>query len=115
MYKGENDPFVCGSYRAVILLEQHMQMLERVLEKMIRCQVSIDGMQFGFMPSKGTSYDIFIMRQIQVSRDSFEVKVGLHQGCILSSLRVMGVEIEAPVRKGAVHPPSCCMLRTDLL
>ena len=40
-------------------------MLERVLEKWIRCQVSIDNMQFGFMPGKGTTDAIFIMRQVQ--------------------------------------------------
>ena len=31
-----------------------MKVLERVLEKRMRCQVSIDNMQFGFMPGKGT-------------------------------------------------------------
>ena len=40
-------------------------MLERVLEKRIRCQVSIDNMQFGFMPGKGTTDAIFIMRQVE--------------------------------------------------
>ena len=40
-------------------------MLERVLEKRIRCQVSIDNMQFGFMPGKRTTDAIFIMRQVQ--------------------------------------------------
>ena len=42
-----------------------MKLLERVLEKRIRCQVSIDNMQFGFMPGKGTTDAIFIMRQVQ--------------------------------------------------
>ena len=42
-----------------------MKVLERVLEKRIRCQVSIDNMQFGFMPGKGTTDAIFIMRQVQ--------------------------------------------------
>ena len=32
-----------------------MKVLERVLEKRIRCQVSIDNIQFGFMPCKGTT------------------------------------------------------------
>ena len=41
-----------------------MKVLERVLEKRIRCQVSIDNMQFGFMPGKGTTDAIFIMRQV---------------------------------------------------
>ena len=40
-------------------------MIERVLEKSIRCRVSIDNMQFGFMPGKGTTAAIFIMRQVQ--------------------------------------------------
>ena len=54
-----------GSYRAIKLLEQPMKVIERVLEKRIRCQVSIDNMQFGFMPGKGTTDAIFIMRQVQ--------------------------------------------------
>ena len=53
---------MCGSYRAIKLLEQPVKVLERVLEKWIRCQVSIDNMQFGFMPGKGTTDAIFIMR-----------------------------------------------------
>ena len=38
-----------------------MKVLERVLEKKIRCQASIDNMQFGFMPINGTTGAIFIM------------------------------------------------------
>ena len=63
VYKGKGDPLVCGSYRAIQF--QPMKMLERVLGKRIRCQVSIDNMQFGFMPGKGTTDAIFIMRQVQ--------------------------------------------------
>ena len=33
VYKGKCDPLVCGSYRAIKLLEQPMKVLERVLEK----------------------------------------------------------------------------------
>ena len=65
VYTGKGDPLVCGSYRAIKLLEQPMKVLERVLEKRIRCQVSIDTMQFGFMPGKGTTDAIFIMRQVK--------------------------------------------------
>ena len=42
-----------------------MKVLERVLEKRIRCQVSIDNMQFGSMSGKGNNTTIFIMRQVQ--------------------------------------------------
>ena len=65
VYKGKGDPLMCGSHRAIKLLAQPMKVLERVLEKRIRCQVSIDNMQFGFRPGKGTTDAIFIMRQVQ--------------------------------------------------
>ena len=65
VYKRKGDPLVSGSYKAIKLLEQPMKVLERVLEKRIRCQVSIDNMHFGFMPGKGTIDAIFIMRQVQ--------------------------------------------------
>ena len=61
VYKGKGDPLKCGSYRAIKLLEQPMKVIERMLEKSIICQVSIDNMQFGFMPVKGTIDAIFIM------------------------------------------------------
>ena len=48
VYDGKGDPLVCGSCRAIKLLEQPMKVLERVLEKRIRCQVSIDNIQFDF-------------------------------------------------------------------
>ena len=38
-----------------------MKVLERMLENRFRCQVSIDNMQFGFMPGKGTTNTVFIM------------------------------------------------------
>ena len=50
--RGKCDPLVCGFYRAIRLLEQSMKVLERVLEKRIRCQVSIDDMDSAFMPGK---------------------------------------------------------------
>ena len=65
MYKGKGDPLVCGSYIAIKLMDQPMKVLERVLEKKIRCQVSIDNMQYGFMPVKGTTDSFFIIRQVQ--------------------------------------------------
>ena len=65
VYKEKGYPLVCSSYSAIRLLEQPMKVFERVLEKRIRCQVSIDNMQFGFMSGKGTNSAIFIMRQVQ--------------------------------------------------
>ena len=42
-----------------------MKVLEIVLKRVIRCQVSIDNMQFGFMHGKRTTDATFIMRQVQ--------------------------------------------------
>ena len=42
-----------------------LKFIERVVEKIIREQVKIDDMQFGFMPGKGTTDAIFILRQLQ--------------------------------------------------
>ena len=61
VYTGKGEPLVCWSYRVIRLLEQPMKVLERVLEKRIRRQVSIDNMQFGFLPDEGTTDAIFIM------------------------------------------------------
>src|SRR5664279_2582017 len=52
-------------YRGIKLLGHVMKILERVIEKRVRCKVSINDMQFGFMPGKGTTDAIFIVRQIQ--------------------------------------------------
>ena len=57
------------------LLEQPMKVLERVLEKRIRCQVSIDNMQFGFMSGKETTDAIFIMRQVQEKHQAKKKKL----------------------------------------
>ena len=52
VYKGKGDPLVCGSYIAIKLLEQPIKVFESVGKE---GQVSIDYMQFGFMPGKGTT------------------------------------------------------------
>ena len=65
MYKGKGDALECGSYYGIKLLDHVMKILERVIEKRVRSKVSINDMQFGFMPGKGTTNAIFIVRQIQ--------------------------------------------------
>ncbi len=46
------------------LTDQVMKLLERVLDSLIRQMVNIDEMQFGFVPSRGTSDAAFIIRQL---------------------------------------------------
>ena len=53
------------SYRGLELLEVVEKVLERILEVLIRSRISIDDMQFGFMPGRGTTDAIFILRQLQ--------------------------------------------------
>ena len=47
------------------LLDHVMKGMERVIEKIIRERISIDDMQFGFMPGRGTTDAIFILGQLQ--------------------------------------------------
>ena len=61
--------YVCAvSIELFKLLDKPMKVLESVLEKRIRCQVSNDNMQFRFMHGKGTTDTIIIMRQVQEIR-----------------------------------------------
>ena len=65
IFKGKGDAMSCGSYRGVKLLEHAMKIVERVMEKRLRQMVTIDKMQFGFMPGKGTIDAVFILRRLQ--------------------------------------------------
>ena len=59
LYKGKGDALSRGNYRGLKLQEQMMKVLEHILNEIIREQVSIDEMQFGFMPCRA----IFILKK----------------------------------------------------
>ena len=65
IYKGKGDVINCGAYRGVKLLEYGMKIVQRVLKKRIRALLEVDDMQFGFMPERGTTGALFIMRRMQ--------------------------------------------------
>ena len=65
IYKGKGDALERGNYRGLKLLDHVMKGIERVIERIIRERISIDDMQFGFMPGRGTTGAIFILRQLQ--------------------------------------------------
>ena len=65
IFKGKGDVMDCGAYRWVKLLGHAMKIVERVLENRIRELLMIDEMQFGFMPGKGTTHALFILRRMQ--------------------------------------------------
>ena len=47
------------------MIDQVMKLLERIVEQLIRKKTQISDMQFGFMPGRGTTDAIFIVRQMQ--------------------------------------------------
>ena len=49
---GKGDVRNCSCNRAVKLLEHGMKVVERVLEKRLSRIVSVDEIQFGFMPER---------------------------------------------------------------
>ena len=65
LYKGKGDVLESGSYRNLKLTEQVMKILERIVDCLIRQLVSIDDSQCGFVPGRGTTDAIFVVRQLQ--------------------------------------------------
>ena len=65
LYKGKRDVLERGNYHGLKLTEQVMKVLERIVDGLIRQLVSIDDSQFGFIPGRGTTDAIFVVRQLQ--------------------------------------------------
>ena len=65
LYKGKGDALDRGNYRGLKLFEQAMKILERIVDGLIRQMVSIDDSWFGFVPGRGTTDAIFVVRQLQ--------------------------------------------------
>ena len=65
LYKGKGDALERGNYRGLKLTEEVMKILERIVDSLIRQLVSIDDSQFGFVPGRGTTDTIFVVRQLQ--------------------------------------------------
>ena len=65
LYKGKGDALERGNYRGLKLTEQVTKVLERIVDGLIRQVVSIDDSQFGFVPGRGTTDAIFVVRQLQ--------------------------------------------------
>ncbi|XP_035665616.1 uncharacterized protein LOC118408864, partial [Branchiostoma floridae] len=65
LYKGKGEALDRGNYRGLKLTDHVMKLLERVLDSAIRKMVNIDDLQFAFVPGRGTTDAIFIVRQLQ--------------------------------------------------
>ena len=62
--KGKRDVRLCENYRSIKLLEHGMKVIERIFERRLWKVVKLDEMQIGFMPGRGSTDAIFIMRQL---------------------------------------------------
>ena len=65
LYKGKGDTLERGNYPGLKLTEQVMKILERIVDGLIRQLVSMDDSQFAFVPGRGTTDTIFVLRQLQ--------------------------------------------------
>ena len=65
LYKGKGVTLERGNYHSLKLTEQVMKMLEKIGDSLIRQLVSTDDSQFGFVPGRGTTDAIFVVRQLQ--------------------------------------------------
>ena len=95
-----------------------------MLEKRIRFQMSIDNMQFGFMPGKGTTDAIFIRRQVQEKHQTkkklYYSFVDLEKAfdrvpreVVRWALRKLGVDEWLIHRVMALYTEACTVVRTD--
>ena len=64
IYKEKGDVQECQNYRGIKLLSHTMKIWERIADKMVRGEVEVAEEQFGFMPGRGTTNAIFILRQM---------------------------------------------------
>ena len=62
VYKGKGDALERGNYCGLKLTEQLMKVLERIVDGLIRQLVSVSDSQFGFIPGRGTTDAIFVVK-----------------------------------------------------
>ena len=84
IFKGKGDVRSCGNYRSIKLLEHGIKVAERIFERRLRKVVKLDEMQMVFMPNRGMTDAIFIMRQLlekyeMAGRDLYMVFVDLEK------------------------------------
>ena len=64
-YKGKGDYLERGNYRELKLTGKILKIAEKIIEKLVREQVDVDEMDFGFMSGCGATSINFILRQLQ--------------------------------------------------
>ena len=84
IYKQKGDQLECGNLRGIKLLEHGMKIFEKILERRLRKLITVNNMQFGFSPGKGTTDAVFIIqrlqeKQIEVHKDLFLTFIDLEK------------------------------------
>ena len=74
IFKRKGDIRNCCYYGAVKFFYHGMKVVERVFERRLRRIVSVDEMQVGFMPERGTVDAVFILRRIQEEYNAIRKK-----------------------------------------
>ena len=81
IYKQKRHSLECGNFRGIKLLEHGMKMFEKILERRFRKLITVNNMQFGFSPGKGTIDALFIIqlqeKHLEVHKDLFIIFVDL--------------------------------------
>ena len=65
LYKGKGEALGRGNYRDLKHADQVMKLHVQVLDSYIREMVNINERQLGFVPGRGTTGEIFVVRQLQ--------------------------------------------------
>ena len=65
IYKQKGDPLECGNFIGIKLLEHRLKIFEKILERRLRKLITVNNMQFGFSPGKGTTDAVFIILQLK--------------------------------------------------
>ena len=65
LYKGKGGALDRGNYHGLKLTDESVKLLEWVLVSNICEMVNVDEMQFGFVPGRGITDAILVVRQLQ--------------------------------------------------
>ena len=64
IYKNKGDAQFCGNHRGIKLMSHTMKVWERIIEARLGDRVEISKKQYGFMPGKGTTDAMFVLRML---------------------------------------------------
>ena len=105
IFKEKGDVRSCGNYRSIKQLEHGMKLIERIFERRPQKVVKLDEKQMSFMPGRGMTDAIFIMRQLlekyeMARRDLYKVFVDLEKAFDLVPRKVIWWSLR---RKGVLE------------